>query len=252
MSAALMAALAACMIATAFLSGIFGMAGGMILIGVLMAVMPVPEAMALHAVTQMASNGWRALLWWRYVRPWAAASFLAGSLLALVVWSLFQYVPNKAVAMLLLGLLPFAVRILPTNLKPDAERIDHGIVYGSICMSAMLLTGVVGPLIDTFFLGGKLDRREIVATKAFCQIVGHTSKLLYFTTFAAQAAVDTTLMAIAIACSIIGTTVARRFLEAMSDTQYRTWTWHIITVVSGFYVLQGLYLLAIPTLEAAP
>lgn len=252
MSAVLMIALAACMVATAFLSGIFGMAGGMILIGVLLAVMPVPEAMALHAVTQMASNGWRALLWWRYVRPWAAASFLAGSFSALVAWSLFQYVPDKAVAMLLLGLLPFAVRLLPASLKPDAERIDHGLLYGAICMSAMLLTGVVGLLIDTFFLGGKLGRREIVATKAFCQIVGHTSKLLYFTTFAAQAAIDSTMMIVAIACSIVGTTIARRFLEAMSDTQYRTWTWHIITAVSGFYVLQGLYLLAIPALQAAP
>jgi len=252
MSAVLMIALAACMVATAFLSGIFGMAGGMILIGVLMAVMPVPEAMALHAVTQMASNGWRAMLWWRYVRPWAAASFLAGSFLALVGWSLFQYVPDKAVAMLLLGAMPFAVRVLPVRFKPDAERVDHGLIYGAICMSAMLLTGVVGPLIDTFFLGGKLDRREIVATKAFCQIAGHTAKLFYFTAFAAQAAIDGTMMIVAIACSIVGTTVARRFLEAMSDTQYRTWTWHIITAVSGFYVLQGLYLLAIPALQAAP
>ena len=44
MSAALMAALAGTMVATAFLSGIFGMAGGMILIGVLLALLPVPQA----------------------------------------------------------------------------------------------------------------------------------------------------------------------------------------------------------------
>ena len=47
------------MVATSFLSGLFGMAGGMILVGVLLAIMPVPTAMVLHAVTQMASNGWR-------------------------------------------------------------------------------------------------------------------------------------------------------------------------------------------------
>ena len=251
MSAALMIALAVCMVATAFLSGIFGMAGGLILIGVLLALMPVPEAMALHAVTQMASNGWRGLLWWRHVRPGAAVGYLLGCAVALAGWSLVRYVPDKAIAMLFLGLMPFAVRLLPVRLKPDAERLDHGIFYGAICMSSMLLTGVVGPLIDTFFLGGRLGRREIVATKAFCQTAGHTAKLFYFTTFAAQAAVDSTMMAVAIACSLIGTTVARRFLEAMSDTQYRAWTWHIITVVCGFYVLQGLYLLAAPALEAA-
>lgn len=251
MSAALMIALAVCMVATAFLSGIFGMAGGLILIGVLLALMPVPEAMALHAVTQMASNGWRGLLWWRHVRPGAAVGYLLGCAVALAGWSLVRYVPDKAIAMLFLGLMPFAVRLLPVRFKPNAERLDHGLLYGAICMSSMLLTGVVGPLIDTFFLGGRLGRREIVATKAFCQTAGHTAKLFYFTTFAAQAAVDSTMMAVAIACSLVGTTVARRFLEAMSDTQYRTWTWHIITVVCGFYVLQGLYLLAAPALEAA-
>ena len=48
------------MLATSFLSGIFGMAGGMILIGVLLVLLPVQTAMVLHAVTQIASCGWRA------------------------------------------------------------------------------------------------------------------------------------------------------------------------------------------------
>jgi uncharacterized protein len=67
MSIQLMLALVALMVATAFLSGIFGMAGGLILIGVLLYLLPLPEAMALHAVTQMASNGWRGVLWLKHV-----------------------------------------------------------------------------------------------------------------------------------------------------------------------------------------
>ena len=55
----LAAGLGAVMVATAFLSGLFGMAGGLILAGVLLAVLPLPAAMALHAVTQIASNLWR-------------------------------------------------------------------------------------------------------------------------------------------------------------------------------------------------
>jgi hypothetical protein len=78
MPIALMLVLTTTMVATAFVSGIFGMAGGLILIGVLLALLPVPEAMALHAVTQMASNGWRALLWVRYVRWPATLPFLMG------------------------------------------------------------------------------------------------------------------------------------------------------------------------------
>ena len=79
MSATLMLGVLSTMVATSFLSGIFGMAGGLVLMGVLLALLPLPEAMALHAVTQMASNGWRGLLWWRHVR-WRAAGPLPSPL----------------------------------------------------------------------------------------------------------------------------------------------------------------------------
>src|SRR2546423_5583453 len=65
----MIAALGALMVGTAFLSGLFGMAGGMILIGVLLMLMPLPTAMVLHAITQMASNGWRAFLWRGAIPP---------------------------------------------------------------------------------------------------------------------------------------------------------------------------------------
>ena len=87
MATSLIVALGATMITTAFLSGIFGMAGGLILMGVLLALLPVPEAMALHAVTQMASNGWRGLLWLRHVRWRAAAAFLIGCAIAFAAWT---------------------------------------------------------------------------------------------------------------------------------------------------------------------
>src|SRR5262249_47189838 len=57
------AALSAAVISTSFLSGIFGMAGGMLLMGILLLLMPFAAAMVLHGVTQMASNLWRAWLW---------------------------------------------------------------------------------------------------------------------------------------------------------------------------------------------
>src|SRR3978361_697941 len=78
MSALMIAALGLLMVATAFLSGLFGMAGGLILIGVLLTILPLPSAMVLHAITQMASNGWRAFLWRGHI-PWRpGAVYLIG------------------------------------------------------------------------------------------------------------------------------------------------------------------------------
>jgi len=244
MTSTLMLVLSLVMVATAFLSGVFGMAGGLVLIGVLLALLPLPEAMALHAITQMASNGWRGLLWWRYVRWRATFPFLGGSVLALGIWTIWRWVPLAPVAMLLLGVTPFLVRLVPPGLRPQPEDPVQGALYGAVCMTLMLLTGVSGPLLDTFFLGGGLDRRQIVATKAVCQVFGHAVKLFYFSTVIDQAAsVDPVMALIAVAMSMLGTSLARPVLDRLSDTQYRVWATHIITAIAGYDVVRGAWLL---------
>ena len=235
------------MVGTAFLSGIFGMAGGMILIGVLLALLPLPEAMVLHGVTQMASNGWRAALWIRHVRWRSIWPYVTGGLAALWLWSLTQYVPGKPLALLLLGVTPFLARLMPKSLKPNPESIVQGMIYGVLCVGLILLTGVAGPLIDTFFLGGKnFDRKEIVATKAACQVFGHLTKLIYFGGLISQgASVDPVMAVLAILMSMLGTTLAARVLEKMTDLQFRTWANRVITTIAGYYVVQGGYLLVV-------
>ncbi len=246
MTPLMIAGLTGVMLGTAFLSGIFGMAGGMILMGVLLAVMPLPAAMALHAVTQMASNAWRAVLWHRHIRWRPVGFFLVGNLAALAVWSIWQWVPAKPVALVMLGLSPFLFRLIPASVKPDPLNPAHGAAMGGVCMSLMLVCGVSGPLLDTFFLGGGMERRQIVATKAVCQVAGHLSKLVYFAAMVAGAAtLDPVMLGLAIAASMAGTTAARRVLEAMTDHQFRTWANRVITVVALYYLGQGVWLLAV-------
>jgi uncharacterized protein len=244
MTPLLIPALGLLMVATAFLSGLFGMAGGLILIGVLLTILPLPSAMVLHAITQMASNGWRALLWRGHIRWRPVAIYLIGCALALGLWSITRYVPDKPIALLLLGVTPFMARLTPSGLKPNPDSIWQGTVYGSICMGLMLMTGVSGPLMDTFFLGGNFGRREVVATKAACQVASHFVKLIYFGGIVDQAAtLDPVLAGVAVAASMTGTTLARRFLEAMTDLQFRTWATRLITTVASYYIIYGSWLL---------
>src|SRR6202163_2946011 len=246
MTPLMMAALGLLMVGTSFLSGLFGMAGGLILIGVLLTLMPLPTAMVLHAITQMASNGWRAFLWRRHIRWRPVAMYLIGCAVALAAWAITRYVPDKAIALLLLGVTPFMARLMPADLKPNPDSIWQGTFYGSICMGLMLMTGVSGPLMDTFFLGGQFDRRGIVATKATCQVASHFVKLIYFGGIIDQAAtLDPVLAAVAVAASMTGTTLARRILEAMTDTQFRTWAGRLITTVASYYIIYGSWLLLV-------
>jgi uncharacterized membrane protein YfcA len=246
MTPLMIAALGLLMVATAFLSGLFGMAGGLILIGVLLTILPLPSAMVLHAITQMASNGWRAFLWRAHIRWRPVTIYMIGCALALGAWSITRYVPDKPIALLLLGVTPFMARLTPKGIRPNPDSLWQGTFYGSICMGLMLMTGVSGPLMDTFFLGGNFGRREVVATKATCQVASHFVKLIYFGGIIDQAAtLDPVLAGVAVAASMTGTTLARRILEAMTDTQFRTWAGRLITTVASYYIVYGSWLLLV-------
>lgn len=238
-------ALSLLMIGTAFLSGIFGMAGGLILIGVLLVIFPLPTAMVLHAVTQMASNGWRAVLWFHHIVWRSMAFYVAGCLVAVGLWSITLYVPDKAMALLLLGLSPFIVRAIPEKVMPRSFGPAQVAVTGLVSMMLMLLTGVTGPMLDTMFLRSPLERRQIIATKAACQVFGHGFKLLYFGALIEQVGqVEPWFLGIAVASSMIGTSLGRLLLERLSDAQFRTWSNRLITVLATYYVGYGLVLLA--------
>ncbi len=233
------------MIGTAFLSGIFGMAGGLILIGVLLVVFPLPTAMVLHAITQMASNGWRATLWFKHIVWKSMAFYVAGCVVSVGLWSITLYVPDKAMALLLLGLSPFVIRAIPEKILPRTFGPAQVAATGVISMMLMLLTGVTGPLLDTMFLRSPLERRQIIATKAACQVFGHGFKLIYFGALIEQVGqVEPWFLAIAVTSSIVGTSLGKLLLEKLSDAQFRLWSNRLITALASYYVAYGLVLLA--------
>ena len=235
------------MVCTSLLSGIFGMAGGLVLIGVLILLLPLPDAMALHAVTQMSSNGWRSLLWVKHIRWRIVAAYLLGCGIAIGLWSWIAFVPSKPLALIALGVSPFLLHLLPKGMKPDAESPAQGAAYGVASMSLMLLTGVAGPLLDRFFLGGALDRRGIIATKAGCQVFGHALKLLYFGGLIDQAAALDPWLAIgAVFASMAGTMLARPFLDMLTDAQFKLWAGRIVTTIATYSIAQGVWLWAWP------
>ena len=94
-------------IATSFLSGIFGMAGGMVLMGILLALMSVEKAMVIHGVAQLASNGWRAVLWRRSIQWRVLRGYAVGAATVVVLLLTLGVTLSHAVVLLLLGATPF-------------------------------------------------------------------------------------------------------------------------------------------------
>ena len=232
------------MFVTSFLSGLFGMAGGVVLIGVLLYLLPVQTAMVVHGITQLASNVWRVLVWRQHIRYDIFLVYSAGSIAALLAWSVTLYVPDKAVSFLMLGVTPFLMRFVPQDIRPDPESRVQSVLYGFGCTGLILLTGVAGPMLDTFFLGGHLDRRVIMATKSMCQVLGHSVKLVYFAALVTEpGSVDLLTASLAIAMAAAGTGIAKPVVDRLSDKVYRVWANRIVVTLSAYYAIYGLYLL---------
>ena len=246
MTSAAMALVAVTVLATSFLSGIFGMAGGIILLGVLLIFMDVVPAMVLFGVIQMGANGWRALLWRAHVEWSLIGRYMVGATGAFLVMRLIAFVPDKAMLYIGLGLIPFAADALPERWRLDITRPGGPYICGTVIMILQLVAGAAGHILDMFFQRSGLDRRGVVGTKAVCQTIAHLFRIVYFGSLAEAFAIDIPVWAyaVALALAFTGTTLAARVLERMTDADFRAWTRRILFMVAASFLARGLWLLS--------
>jgi uncharacterized membrane protein YfcA len=245
MTTTVLAIIGVSVLATSFLSGIFGMAGGLILLGVLLLFMDVAPAMVLFGAIQMGANAWRALIWRHQVQWQLVGRYIVGATAAFLVMRLIAFIPDKAMLYIGLGLLPFATEALPARWQPDITRPWGPYLCGIVIMVLQLMAGAAGHILDMFFQKGGLDRRQIVATKAICQTIAHLFRILYFGSLVAAFDLGIPLWAFAaaLALAFLGTTLAARVLDNMSDADFRAWSRRIVFAVALSFLARGLWLL---------
>ena len=227
---------------TSFISGIFGMAGGMIMMGVLLALLPLPAAMLLHGIVQLASNGSRALMLrgdidWRVLKGYAAGAFVA-----LGLFTIAGLVVGKPAALIVLGLTPFVALALPERLHLNVERPWHPFACGIVCMALSLTAGISGPLLDVFFVRSAMNRHVVVATKAITQSLSHCLKILYFGGVLAieGEAVSLWIAAMMVILAFAGTSLSRPVLKRISDSSFRSWTRWGVLALGAIYLASGV------------
>jgi uncharacterized membrane protein YfcA len=242
---AALATLAVAIPATSFLSGVFGMAGGIVLLAVLLAFLDVAPAMILFGATQAAANGWRMWLWRDFVQWRLVGEFALTAVVTFAILKFVSFVPDKAMVYISLGLLPFVANALPKSLTPDITRRGAAYLCGAVITFLNLVAGVAGSILDVFYQKSGLDRRQVVATKAAKQSLGHLMRIVYFGSVvgAAGGALPYWIFFAAIALAMAGTTLAARVLESMSNESFRHWSWRVIATVSIVSILRGLWLL---------
>lgn len=233
---------------TACISGIFGMAGGLIFMGVIASLMGVAEAMVVHGAVQGLSNSYRSYLLRSDIR-WDILGYeLIGAVPSVALLAFIAFVPEKGVLFLVLGLLPFLLWLPKGIFQGDVEKPLHAMFCGFLVMALNLVAGVAGPALDFFFVKTALTRQEVVATKAITMFVSHIVKIGYFGIPMIAVMGMATLPPLwvfgaAIPAVMIGTFVGIQVLKTLSDVGFRSYTRYLVTLVGLVYLVRGLTLL---------
>lgn len=243
MTLAALALLGFTVVVSSFISGVFGMAGGMILLGVLLIYFDVATAMVQFSILQIAGNGWRALHWRRFALWPIVLWYVAGSLLAFVVMRTIAYVPNKAVVYILLGAMPFATEAVPQSIRPNIEWRGVPFITGFFTTVVQFMAGVGGLFLDIFFNKSSLDRKTTIATKAVTQTFSHLVRGAYFGSLAGTGHLQFQVWGPGVVLAVAGAVAAPYVLERMTDHGFRRWTRWIIFTISVIYLIRGGLLL---------
>lgn len=232
---------------TSFISGIFGMAGGLIMMGVLVALVPVSTAMIAHGVIQTFANGWRAWLLREHIDYKILIRYAIGSTISIIILAGVSWTPDKQILYVLLGLVPFLVWLPQKRFNLDIRKPSLALLAGLSVSGLNTVAGVAGPLLDLFFVKNNMTRQEIVSTKSITQVMSHLVKIVFwsFTLILATQPEDFPpywLLLLAIPLSMMGTWLGGLILARMSDVNFKRWMKTLVTII-GFVFLYRAFTL---------
>ncbi len=229
---------------TSVLSGVLGMAGGMILMAILVTILSVANAMILHGAVQATANGSRAWFLRRHIKWRLLPNYMLGAIAAVVVFSLIALVPDPGLVLFLVGVFPWLARYSRSLKGLDVTRPLTTIVCGFVVTAAQLLAGASGPLLDVFYLNSPLSRHEIVANKALTQTIGHLLKILYY---AFIVSVATTLpwwlFICAMTAAVSGTRFGTALLHRWDDAAFGRVSSLVILTIASICMLRGAWIM---------
>ena len=229
-------------LATSILSGVLGMAGGMILMAILVSTMSVGAAMMLHGAVQAMANGSRSWFLRQHIQWRILPAYAVGATLTVAIFTALALVPDANLILILVGIMPFLARLVPHLRGLDVTHLPTAMLCGLVVTAAQLFAGASGALLDVFYLNARLNRFEIIASKAFTQAVGHLLKLVYYgIIIGVTDSVAGWVYVVAIATAVLGTRIGTRLLERFSDDGFRRVSGAVILLIGGACVVKGTW-----------
>ncbi len=206
---------------TSALSGVAGLGGGTILIGVIYALGLAPvEAIPLFAAVQLVSNLTRTAAYIEHVEWRAAGWFLLACVPATVLLAPFAAQINVHVVQLVLAAL-IGVSLLPTaQAKPLPQRLAF-VAAGAVNGTLGMFLGATGLFVGRLFLRPEWPKQRVVATLALTQVFGHGLRVVAYGVVGFSVFAKPLVLLPVAASVVVGTLLGKQLNGRLSEAAFR-------------------------------
>jgi len=216
---------------TSVISAAFGLGGGAMLVTIMASLLNPIAIIPIHAVIQLNSNFFRALMMWRHIKLTWMLPFVIGTLIGVSIGGQIVFAIPKYLLQGIIGLF-----ILYTIWGPATKAISSSwftfVGVGVFSSFATMFVGGTGPLVAPFVRATTDERRMTVSTHAAFMSWQHGVKILTFGLLGFSFSPYLPLMIGMIIFGILGTWSGKNILTWMPEKAFRIAFNTILTVLA--------------------
>ena len=224
---------------TSMLTAMLGLGGGMVLLAVMGAVLPVATLIPVHGVVQFGSNTGRAIVHLRRLSWPLAGVFLLGSIVGAMAGGRMLVTLPDGLLKALLGLFILAMVWGPKPRFMTTSKLSFA-MGGALASFATMFLGATGPLVSGLLSARHLDRVQLVGTAALCMTIQHGLKIIVFGLLGFAFAPWAGLIAAMILSGAVGTLIGSHILINSREEIFRPAFRLVLTLLAANLVWQGL------------
>ena len=227
---------------TAALSGVAGVGGGTILIGVLFALGLAPtSAVPLLATAQLVSNFSRTVAYLKHVQ-WRALFWfsLTGIPAPFLVAPYVATMDVNVVRLILAGFILVSLAPSKKNGEDPIPEIPALLLAGFLNGSVGMFVGATGLFVGRLFLRPEWKKETVIGTLALCQTLGHALKVVAYGSVGFTVLAQTDLLLPLMVAVIAGTGAGRVLNRHLSEELFRRLFKSLLLVLSLKLIFDGV------------
>ncbi len=202
------------------LSGMMGMAGGVLFLGILASFVETTYVVPVYATVMIVSSGARTTLFYPFIN-WGivfrySLGLLPGAFLGIFI---FQLLP-KDIIKLGMGIFIMLMIFLPVSKKESRLGMWIFLPVGLAAGFFGIFFGASGPLTSPFYARKNIIKEAMIGTKSFCSLLEHTVKIILFGLIGINVLDFGNLLFFLVIAVVPGIYVGKRLLNKISDRSF--------------------------------